>query len=72
MQFHANHVSNPISGDYYRALFEYSEDASGSRQSVSFSQRQFEDPDCDQCCIETHDKKYIGNFRLRRIEFAGQ
>jgi hypothetical protein len=70
MRFHANHVSTSISGDYYQALFELSEDASDPDSPYLLVQRQFEDPDDDQCYIETHDEKYIGHFRLRRIEFA--
>ncbi len=27
-------------------------------------QRQFEDPDDNLCYIETHDKNYIGHFRI--------
>jgi hypothetical protein len=35
-------------------------------------QRQFEDPDDDWCYIGTHDKNYIGHFRLRCVEFTPQ
>jgi hypothetical protein len=32
--------------------------------------RPCERPDGGRCSIETHDEKYTGHFRLRRIEFA--
>jgi hypothetical protein len=35
MQFHANHVSTSVSGDYYRALFEASGGHERSRQPLS-------------------------------------
>lgn len=70
MQFHANHVSTSASGDYYQALFEASEETSDPASPYLLIQRQFELPDRGRCYIETHDEKYTGHFRLRRIEFA--
>jgi hypothetical protein len=35
-------------------------------------QRQFEDPDDNWCYIETHNEKYCGQLRLRRVDFAPQ
>ena len=70
MRFHANHVSTSISGDYYQALFEYSEDARDPDSPYLLVQRQFEEPDAGECYIETHDEKYTGHFGLRRIEFV--
>jgi hypothetical protein len=70
MQFHANHVSTSVAGDYYQALFEASEDTSDPVSPYLLIQRQFEIPDDGRCYIETHDEQYTGHFRLRRIEFA--
>ena len=70
MQFHANHVSTSVSGDYYQAVFEASEDTSDPASPYLLIQRQFESPDGGRCSLETHDEKYTGHFRLRRIELA--
>ena len=70
MQFHANHVSTSVAGDYYQALFEASEDTSDPASPYLLIQRQFERPDGGRCSLETHDETYTGHFRLRRIEFA--
>ena len=68
MQFHANHVSSSISGDYYQAMFE--EDMNDPDSPYLLIQRQFETSDGGRCYIETHDEKYIGHFLLRRVEFT--
>ncbi len=70
MQFHANHVSTSVSGVYYQALFEASEDTSDPASPYLLLQRQFEIPDGGRCYIETHEEKFTGHFRLRQIEFA--
>ena len=67
MQFHANHISSSISGDYYQAMFE--EDMNDPDSPYLLIQRQFETSD-GRCYIETHDEKYIGHFLLRRVEFT--
>ncbi len=70
MQFHANRVSASADGDYYQVMFEAIEDATDPRSPYLVVQRQFEDPDGGRCYVETHDEKYIGHFRLRRVEFS--
>ena len=70
MQFHANHVSTSVSGDYYQALFEANEDTSDPASPYLLLQRQFEFPDGGRCYLETHDENYTGHFRLRRIACA--
>lgn len=70
MRFQANYVSISVSGDYYQALFEAEEDATDPDSPYLLIQRQFEMPDGGRCYIETHDEKYIGHFRLRRVEFT--
>ncbi len=70
MQFHANHVSASADGDYYQVLFEALEDSSDPESPYLLIQRQFEDPDGGRCYVETHDEKYIGHFRVRRIDFS--
>jgi len=70
MQFHANHVSSSVSGDYYQAMFEAEEDTNDPNSPYLLIQRQFETSDGGRCYIETHDEKYIGHFLLRRVEFT--
>ena len=71
MQFHANHVSvSTFADDYFQVMFEAEEDAEDSDSPYLLIQRQFEDPEDELCYIETHDKKYIGHFILRRVEFT--
>ena len=70
MRFHANHVSTSVSGDYYQVLFEASEDTSDPTSLYLLIQRQFELSDGGRCYLETHDERYTGHFRLRRIEFV--
>jgi hypothetical protein len=74
MYFHANYVSTSVfgDGDNYQVTFEAEEDADDSDSPYLLIQRQFEDPDDDRCYIETHDKKYCGYFRLRRVDFTSQ
>jgi hypothetical protein len=68
MRFQANYISTSISGDYYQAMFAAEEDDPG--RPYLLIQRQFEMPDDGECYIETHDRKYIGHFLLRRVEFT--
>ena len=76
MRFRAKYVSASESGDYYQVAFENTDpasdaaDADGADSPYLLIQRQFEDPDGGRCYVETHDEKYIGNFRLRSIEFS--
>ncbi len=72
MQFRAHHVSASVAGDYYQALFEVSDEWTDLPGPYLLLQRQFEMPDGGRCTIETHDEKYIGKFRLRRIEFSSE
>jgi hypothetical protein len=70
MRFHANHISTSIAGDYYQAMFAAEQDAGNSDSPYLVLQPQFETPDGGEYYIETHDKKYCGHFRLRRVEFT--
>ena len=74
MYFHANYVSTSVSGDgnYYQAMFEAEQDTGDLDSPYLLIQRQFEDPDDNWCYIETHDEKYCGHFRLRRVDFTPQ
>jgi hypothetical protein len=69
MRFHANYVSTSADGDYYTATFA-EEDADDPDRPHLIIQRQFEDPEDATCYIETHDRKYIGHFLVRRVEFT--
>lgn len=51
-------------------VFETREDAGGPHSPYLIIQRQFEDPDGGLCYVETHDEKYIGHFRVRRIDLS--
>ncbi len=70
VQFHAKHVSTSEDGDYYQVMFEAGEDAGDPQRPYLVIQRQFEDPDGGLCYVETHDEKYIGHFRVRRIDLS--
>jgi len=70
VHFHANHVSASADGDYYQVLFEAREDAGDPGSPYLVIQRQFEDPDGGRCYVETHDEKYIGHFRVRRLDLS--
>ena len=76
MRFRANYVSASEAGDYFQVLFktsvptETSADATDDESPYLLIQRQYEDPDDDQCYVETRDEGYIGHFRLRSIEFS--
>jgi hypothetical protein len=74
MHFHANYVSTSVfgDGDYYQAPFQAEQDTDDPDSPYLLIQRQFEDPDDNWCYIETHDEKYCGHFRLRRVDFAPQ
>lgn len=51
-------------------MFEVSEDTGNFDSRYLLIQRQFEDEDDGLCYIETHEEKYTGHFRLRRIDFS--
>lgn len=69
MRFHANYVSTSVSGDYYQAMFEASEDSTEPDSPYLLIQRQFEIPNGGKCYIETHNEEYRGHFLVRRIDF---
>ena len=72
MEFLAKCVSTSVSvgGDYYEASFAGEEDADDTDRPYLLIQRDFELPFDDRCYVETHDRRYCGHFRLRRIEFT--
>jgi hypothetical protein len=74
IEFHANHVSTESSagGDYYQAAFTVEQDADELDIDGAYLviQRDFEMPNDDTCYVETHDPRYRGHFRLRRIELT--
>jgi hypothetical protein len=72
MQFRANYISTSVAGDYYQAMFAAEEDTDDPDSPYLLIQRQFEMPDGGICYIETHDEKYIGHFRLHRVEFTSE
>ena len=62
MLFHANYVATSVAGDYYQAMFA-EEDTDDPDRAYLIIQRQFEDPEKDDTCyIETHDRKYSGQY----------
>jgi hypothetical protein len=70
MRFQANYISTSISGDYCQAMFAAEKDPGDPGSPYLLLQPQFEMPDGGECYIETHDRKYIGHFLLRRVEFT--
>jgi hypothetical protein len=70
MRFHANHISTSIAGEYCQALFAGEADTDNPGSPYLLLQSQFETPDGGEYYIETHDKNYVGHFRLRRVEFT--
>jgi hypothetical protein len=72
MHFHANYVSASVfgDGDYYQVAFHAEEDTDDPDSPYLLIQRQFEDPHDHRCYIETHDERYRGHFRLRRVDFT--
>jgi hypothetical protein len=54
----------------YQAVFEAETDTDDPLSAYLLIQRQFEIPDGGTCYVETHDEKYIGHFRLRRVRFT--
>ena len=72
MQFRANYISTSVAGDYCEAMFAAEEDTDDPDSPYLLIQRQFEMPDGGRCYIETHDEKYIGHFRLRRVKFTSE
>src|SRR5262245_18419103 len=74
MKFHTNDVSTErsVGGDYYQAALTVEEgadelDCDGQYLVI---QRDLEMLHDDSCYLATHDERYCGHFRLRRIEFA--
>ena len=70
MRFQAKYISTSISGDYCQAMFAAEKDTGDPDSPYLLLQPQFEMPDGGECYIETHDRKYIGHFLLRRVEFT--
>jgi hypothetical protein len=70
MRFQANYISTSISGDYCQAMFAAKMDPGDPGSPYLLLQPQFEMPDGGECYIETHDRKYIGHFLVRRVEFT--
>ncbi len=62
-------VSVSVAGDYYQVSFnETGKDAEDTTLGARYViiQRQFEMPDGRRIYIETHDKDYIGHYRVIR------
>ena len=74
VEFHANRIFTESSGggDYYQAAFtvEQRADELDSDGPYLVIQRDFEMPHDDTCYVETHDARFCGHFRLRRIELT--
>jgi hypothetical protein len=76
MRFHAQRVSVSAAGDYFQLSFgpEKSDEEESDPYEVKgpylVVQRQFEMPDGGRCYLETHDKGYIGHFRLRLTQLS--
>jgi hypothetical protein len=77
MRFHAKHVSAAKAGGYCQVMFEAEDPGDGATDPppglVSpylLIQRRFESPDGGCCYVETHDRGYIGHWRLRLIDFS--
>lgn len=70
MRFRASRVSASAEGDYYQAAFEADAIAGDDGPIYLVIQRQFEFPDGGRCYVETHDARYTGHFRLRRMNFT--
>jgi hypothetical protein len=60
-------ISASESGDYYQVLFEGALDG---EQAYVLVQRQFELPDGGLCYVESHDKNYIGHFKVTYAELG--
>jgi hypothetical protein len=70
MQFHAEHVTVSVAGDYYQLLFEAEEDSDDPESPYLILQRQFEIEDSGRCSVETHDENFIGEFILEQVAFT--
>ncbi|MGA2700971.1 MAG: hypothetical protein ABSH35_07725 [Isosphaeraceae bacterium] len=76
MRFHAQRVSASAAGDYFQLSLgpEESDEEESDPYEVKgpylVVQRQFEMPDGGRCYLETHDKGYIGHFRLRLTQLS--
>jgi hypothetical protein len=70
VHFHAKYVTASANGDYYQVLFESKKDTCDPDYPYFLIQRQFETPDGGRCYLETHDERYIGHFRIRRVDLS--
>ena len=76
MQLAAKTVSAVVSGDYYQAVFDSTDqddkqvDPFDQPEPYVLVQRQFEFFDGGKCYIESHDEEYIGHFKLKLLEFS--
>ncbi len=76
MRFQAQRVSASAAGDYFQLSLgpEESDEEESDPYEVKgpylVVQRQFEMPDGGRCYLETHDKGYIGHFRLRLTQLS--
>ena len=67
MKIQLQDVSASESGDYYQVLFQGELDG---EQAYVLVQRQFESPDPGRCYVETHDKDYVGHFKIAHAELG--
>lgn len=67
MKIAVDHVSVSEAGDYFQTVFEDEDDSSGAYLLL---QRQFEDEDGGRCYIETHDRNYVGHFRVKHARLG--
>ena len=67
MKIQLHDVSASESGDYYQVLFEGKLDG---EQAYVLVQRQFELPDGGLCYVESHDRNYIGHFKVTHAELG--
>ena len=70
MKIHANRVWASAEGEYFQVLCEAVEDSTDPESPYLVIQRQFEDPDGGRCYVETHDSKFTGHFRVRRLDLS--
>lgn len=67
MKIQLHDVSASESGDYYQVLFEGELDG---EEAYVLVQRQVELPDGGLCYVESHDKDYIGHFKVTHAELG--
>ena len=70
MKITLNYIYVTIEGDYYQVCFDEKED-DGSTEITDdpyfLIQRQFEMPDGGEIYIESHDRNYIGHFKVKEM-----